>query len=245
MRNILLEIQYDGTEFNGWQVQPKGRTVEGEITKVLKKLTNEDIKLIASGRTDSKVHAKGQVANFKTSSNIPIDRFSLALNSNLSDDIIIKSAKEVSLDFNSRYDAVNKIYSYYIYNDKIPNCFLRNYAYLVKDTKIDITKLNEAKKILEGEHDFRAFMSSGSSVENTVRKIYYIDISKDNDIIKVEIKGNGFLYNMVRIIVGTLIDYNKGKISLEEIKEAIKTGNRSLLGHTAPGNGLYLYKVNY
>ena len=244
MRNVKLTIEYDGTNFYGWQKQPNLRTVEEELENGLLSLTKENVKLFGSGRTDRGVHGKGQVANFKTSSNIPPDKFKYALNAILPEDISIKDSTEVYLDFHSRYSAVAKEYSYLIYNNSIRSPLLRNYSYHIPYT-LDLKRMKYGTKFFLGTHDFYGFMSSGSSVKNTIRTIHDINLDKNGDIIEFKVKGNGFLYNMVRIMVGTLLDVGSKKIDPDKLPDIINSKDRILSGATAPAQGLYLEKVFY
>ncbi|WIF95559.1 tRNA pseudouridine(38-40) synthase TruA [Caminicella sporogenes] len=244
MKNVKLTISYDGTNFSGWQIQPNTRTVQGEIEKALQKIMKKEIRINGSGRTDAGVHALGQVANFKADFTIPVNKIAVALNSILSEDIVIKDAEEVDEDFHARYSVKKKKYIYKIYNDKIKNPIYRNYSYFF-NRAIDINKLIESSKYFIGKHDFKGFMSSGSYVKDTVRVIYSIDIKKEGKFINLEYTGNGFLYNMVRIITGTLLDVNIGKIDINRLDEIIKSKDRKNAGHTAPPQGLYLAEVYY
>ena len=245
MRNIKLVIEYDGKEFNGWQKQPNKLNIQGNIEKAIERITNEKIDLMASGRTDAGVHALGQVANFKTNSNIPIEKFALAINSNLKKSILIKSAEEVDEKFHSRLSCKKKTYRYIINNSKYGTAIYRNLETNIKE-KLDVEKMQEAIKYFEGEHDFKAFKASGTSSKSSVRTIYKAKKKKkDNDRIYIELTGNGFLYNMVRIIAGTLVEVGMGKIQPEEIKEIIKSQKRENAGKTLPPQGLYLINVEY
>lgn len=244
MKNIMVEIEYDGTNYSGWQIQPNSKTVQEEIMKALKILTGTDININGSGRTDAGVHANGQVANFLLESNIPVDRLPLALNSKLPKDISIIRAREVSMDFHARYSAIGKQYIYHIYNGRYRSALLRNYSYHVQYS-LDYNMMLQGARLLIGTHDFKGFMSSGSSVEDTVRTIKKLDIINKDNSIYIHIEGDGFLYNMVRIIAGTLIEIGTGKRSLEQLKKALETKERTLAGHTAPPQGLFLNKVFY
>ena len=245
MRNIKLVIEYDGKEFNGWQKQPNKLNIQGTIEKAIETITKEKVEVIASGRTDAGVHALGQVANFKTNSNIPIDKFAIAINSNLKKSIIIKSAEEVDERFHSRLSCKKKTYRYIINNSKYGTAIYRNLETCIKE-KLDIEKMKEAIKYFEGEHDFKAFKASGTSSKSSVRTIYKAEvIEKENDRIYIELTGNGFLYNMVRIIVGTLVEVGIGKIKPEDIKKIIESKDRKNAGKTLPPQGLYLLKVDY
>lgn len=244
MKNIKIIIEYDGTNFKGWQKQPNIRTVQGELEKTISEVTKEEVQIFGSGRTDRGVHANGQVANFKTTSSIPADKFRLVINSRLVNDIVIKESCEVEESFHSRYNAIGKEYKFLIYNNEIKSSLLRNYTYHVP-YKLNFEKMKIASKSFIGEHDFKSFMASGSSAKTSVRRIDKLDINKTNDIIEVKIKGNGFLYNMVRIIVGTLIEIGCGKIKEKEILSIINSKQRQNAGHTAMPQGLYLEKVFY
>ena len=245
MRNIKLVIEYDGKDFNGWQKQPTKLNIQGEIEKTIKQITGEDVDLTASGRTDAGVHALGQVANFKTNSNIPIEKIPIALNSNLKKSIVIKSAEEVEERFHSRLNCKRKTYRYIINNSKYGTAIYRNLETYIP-MKLDIQKMQEAVKYFEGEHDFKAFKASGTSSKSSVRTIYKAEvIDAGNERIYIELTGNGFLYNMVRIIAGTLVEVGVGKIEPNEIKTIIESKKRENAGKTLPPQGLYLVKVEY
>ncbi len=244
MRNIKLLIEYEGTKYHGWQSQINALAIQDVIRNALKKLTGEDINLTGSSRTDVGVHAFGQVANFTTESSIPADKFSHALNAVLPGDIVIKGSEETDMDFHSRYNSKGKKYRYLIHNSIYPSALLRNRAFHVKyDLDVDI--MDKASKYFIGEHDFSAFKSTGSSVKSSVRTIIEATVSKSGDIIEFEIAGNGFLYNMVRIITGTLVEVGIGKLKAEDIEGIIKSKDRRQAGKTAPAHGLYLVEVYY
>ena len=245
MRNIKLVIEYDGKEFNGWQKQPNKLNIQGEIERAIKQITGEEVDLTASGRTDAGVHALGQVANFKTNSNIPIEKIPIALNSNLKKSILIKSAEEVEERFHSRLNCKRKTYRYIINNSKYGTAIYRNLETHIP-MKLDIQKMQEAVKYFEGEHDFKAFKASGTSSKSSVRTIYKTEvIDAGNERIYIELTGNGFLYNMVRIIAGTLVEVGLGKIEPNEIKTIIESKKRENAGKTLPPQGLYLVNVEY
>ena len=245
MRNIKLIIEYDGKDFNGWQKQPNKLNIQGEIEKAIERITGEKVDLMASGRTDAGVHAIGQVANFKTNSNIPIEKIPIALNTNLKKSIIIKSAEEVEERFHSRLNCKRKTYRYIINNSKYGTAIYRNLETHIP-MKLNIKKMQEAVKYFEGEHDFKAFKASGTSSKSSVRTIYKAEvIQKENEKIYIELTGSGFLYNMVRIISGTLVDVGLGKIEPEEKENIIKSQKRENAGKTLPPQGLYLVKVEY
>ena len=244
MRNIKLTIEYDGKCYNGWQKQPDKLNIQGEIEKAIYNITKEKVELIGSGRTDAGVHALGQVANFKTNSNITIEKIPLAINSQLKSSIIIKSAEEVDERFHSRYNAKHKTYRYIINNSKTGTALYRNLQYCFP-IKLDVEKMKEASKFFEGEHDFKAFKSSGTSAKNSVRTIYKAVVKEEGENIIIELTGNGFLYNMVRIISGTLLDVGLGKINPSEIPDIINSKDRQRAGKTLPAHGLYLVEVLY
>lgn len=244
MRNIKLVIEYDGKGFNGWQKQPNKLNIQGEIEKAIGEITGEEIELIASGRTDAGVHSLGQVANFKTNSKIDIDKFPYAINSKLKKSIVIKSAKEVPERFHSRYSVHSKTYRYTINNSKFGTALYRDMEYHFP-IKLDENKMQEAAKYFEGEHDFKAFKASGTSSKSSVRIIYKAVVKRQDDRVIIELTGNGFLYNMVRIIAGTLVDVGIGKIKPEEIKNIIEEKDRKKAGKTLPARGLCLLEVQY
>ena len=244
MRNIKLTIEYDGRDFNGWQKQPNKLNIQGTIENAIKAITGEEVELNASGRTDAGVHALGQVANFKTNSQIPIEKFAIAINSKLKRSIVIKKAEEVEERFHSRLSCKKKTYRYVINNSEEGTAIYRNLETHIPQ-KLDIDRMQKAIKYFEGEHDFKAFKASGTSSKSSVRTIYEAQIYKQNEKIFIELTGNGFLYNMVRIIAGTLVDVGLGKIEPDAILEIIKEGKRENAGKTLPPNGLYLLQVMY
>ena len=229
----------------GWQKQPNKLNIQGTIEKAIENITGEEVELMASGRTDRGVHALGQVANFKTNSNIPIEKFAIAINSNLKKSILIKSAEEVDEQFHSRLTCKKKTYRYIINNSKYGTAIYRNLETHIS-TKLDIEKMKQAIKFFEGEHDFKAFKSSGTSSKSSVRTIYKAEVKEmPNERIWIELTGNGFLYNMVRIIAGTLVEVGLGKIHPTEIENIIKSKKRENAGKTLQPQGLYLVNVEY
>ena len=239
MRNIKLKIEYDGKDFNGWQKQPNKLNIQGEIERAIGEITGEKINLIASGRTDAGVHSLGQIANFKTNSNIPIEKVPIAINTKLKRSIRITEA-----DFHSRYNCKKKTYRYLINNSENGTAIYRNLQYNFSE-KLDEKKMNEAIKFFFGEHDFKVFKASGTSSKSSVRTIYSGTVERQGDLVIIELTGNGFLYNMVRIIAGTLLEVGIGKIKPEEIKNIIASGDRERAGKTLPPQGLYLVNVEY
>ena len=230
--------------FGGWQKQPNKLNIQGEIEKAIETITHEEVELLASGRTDAGVHSLGQVANFKTNSIMPIEKLIIAINSQIKKSIRIVKIEEVPEDFHSRYSCKKKTYRYIINNSPYGSSIYRNLEYHMP-MKLDLEKMKTAIKYFEGEHDFKAFKASGTSSKSSVRTIYKADLKKDGDRIYIELVGNGFLYNMVRIISGTIIDVGLGKIKPEDIPNIINEGDRKKAGKTLPPYGLYLVDVDY
>ena len=244
MKNIKLTIEYDGKDFNGWQKQPTKLNIQGEIERAISEITGEETELIASGRTDAGVHAIAQIANFKTNSNFPVEKYPIALNAKLKKSIRIQRAEEVEERFHARYNCIQKTYRYIINNSKYGSSIYRNLEYFVPQ-KLDINAMKKAAKYFEGEHDFKGFKATGGNNKNTIRTIYKIAIKNENSRIFMEFTGDGFLYNMVRIISGTLLEVGLGKIKPEEIPNIINSKDRTKAGKTLPAHALYLVEVNY
>ena len=244
MKNIKLIIEYDGTNYAGWQNQDNAIAVQEKLEYAIKKATDGDIKLIGSGRTDAGVHALGQVANFITNSTIPGDKYKFILNNILPEDISIVSSEEVDKDFHSRFSAKKKRYKYVIYTRKIASPIYRNYSFHYKHN-LDIEKIKKASKYFLGTHDYSSFKGRKSLVKSNIRTIYDIRIEKLGDFIEITFIGNSFLKYMIRIIVGTLIDVGIGKTKVEDIPFIIESKNRNRAGKTAPPQGLFLEKVYY
>ena len=244
MKRILLTISYDGTNYSGWQKQKNAVTVQGEFDKACSTLFKTDVESIGASRTDAGVHALGQRAVIDVDTSIPAEKIPLALNPLLPDDIVVTHAEEVGADFNPRFKALKKIYEYSIYNAPFRNPLYRNYSEYVR-YELDLDSMRTACEAFVGEHDFRAFCASGNSSKTTVRTIYSLDIEKDGDFIKIRVTGNGFLYNMVRIIAGTLIYVGEGRIAPDDLPEIIASGDRRKAGKTAGPSGLVLVKIMY
>ncbi len=245
MRNIKITIEYDGKNFAGWQSQPGKVSIQSEIEKAIKEITNEECEVIASGRTDAGVHALGQVANFHTNTNIEIDKIPYAINSKLPKSIVITKAEEVEERFHSRYNCKLKTYRYIVNNSEFPSA-LERYREYHMPIKLDVEAMKKAIKFFEGEHDFKGFKSSGGNAKKTtVRRITKAVVEEHEKRLYIELTGNGFLYNMVRIIAGTIVDVGLGKISAESIPEVIESKDRTRAGKTLPPHGLYLLSVNY
>lgn len=244
MKRIKLTIAYDGTNYCGWQIQPNGITVEEVLNKTLQKLTGENILVIGASRTDSGVHAIGNVAVFDTETTIPAERIAMALNQRLPEDIVITKSEEVPLDFHPRYCDSSKTYEYHIINTRIPVPTKRLTNYFVS-YQLDLEKMRQAAAYLVGEHDFVSFCNVRTDVESTVRKVTALDILQNGEEITIRITGNGFLYNMVRIIVGTLIRVGRGFYEPEKVKEILEAKDRKAAGVTAPAHGLVLVEIDY
>ncbi|MEG9430056.1 MAG: tRNA pseudouridine(38-40) synthase TruA [Christensenellaceae bacterium] len=241
---IKLCLSYDGTDFCGWQRQRNGVSVQQTVEDAVYSLTGEKVTVTASGRTDAGVHAKGQVAHFDTNANIPPEKFYKALNTFLPNGVKALSSEKASDNFNARKNAKRKTYEYSLYLSDTELPLKERYGTRVYGN-IDIEKMRSAARLIEGEHDFKAFSATGGSVKTTVRTVYGITVAKSGEDIKITVCGNGFLYNMVRIIAGALVKAGKGEISESDILKALETGNRELLGETLPAKGLCLLKVEY
>lgn len=245
MRRIRIVVAYDGTDYCGWQIQPNGITIEEILNREISKVTGEEIRIIGASRTDSGVHAMGNVAVFDTESTIPPERMAYALNRRLPEDIIVVSSDEVSPDWHPRYKVtVSKTYEYHIYNAPMPNPLKRRYSAFVSFS-LDVEKMREGAAYLEGEHDFVSFCNVRTNVEDTVRTIENIRIFEQDSEIIIRITGNGFLYNMVRIIAGTLIRVGRGFYAPEKVKEILEAKERTEAGVTAPACGLVLVNIEY
>ena len=241
---IKIVLSYDGTDFCGWQRQTNSVSVQQTVEDAVYNLTGEKVTVTASGRTDAGVHAAGQVAHFDTNANIPPEKFYKAINTFLPDSVKALSSEKISDNFNARKSAKRKTYEYSLYLSDTELPLKERYGVRVYGD-IDLEKMRSCAKLLEGEHDFRAFSATGSSVKTTVRTVYGIVIEQNGIDIKIRVTGNGFLYNMVRIIAGALVKAGKGEISENDIIKALETGNRDLLGETLPAKGLCLLKVEY
>ncbi len=244
MRRILLVIAYDGTNYVGWQKQQNGLSVEEVMNKTISKFLNEEIEVIGASRTDSGVHAYGNVAVFDTESKIPADKFAFALNERLPDDIRVQQSMEVEANFHPRKCDCIKTYCYRILNRRHMIPTERFYSTFVY-SPLDVEKMRAASTYIVGEHDFKSFCSAGSQAKSTVRTIYNLDIDKDGDMITIVIRGNGFLYNMVRIIVGTLIKVGLGVYPPEHVEEIMAAKDRGMAGQTVAAQGLTLVGIEY
>ena len=244
MKRVKLVVAYDGTNYHGWQVQDNGITIEEVLNRTISELVQEDIKVIGASRTDAGVHACGNVAVFDTESRIPGDKFSFALNQRLPEDIRIQESCEVDADFHPRYADTVKTYEYNILNRRFELPSKRLYAAFCY-YPMDIERMNQAAAYLVGEHDFKSFCSAGAQVQTTVRTIYAVNVTKDDDMVHIRITGNGFLYNMVRIIAGTLMQVGTGLMEPEQVKEILEARDRSKAGPTAVAKGLTLGEIRY
>ncbi|MCB5504339.1 MULTISPECIES: tRNA pseudouridine(38-40) synthase TruA [Clostridia] len=244
MKRVKLVVAYDGTNYHGWQVQDNGITIEEVLNRTISELVQEDIKVIGASRTDAGVHACGNVAVFDTESRIPGDKFSFALNQRLPEDIRIQESCEVDADFHPRYADTVKTYEYNILNRRFELPTKRLYAAFCY-YPMDIERMNQAAAYLVGEHDFKSFCSAGAQVQTTVRTIYAVNVTKADDMVHIRITGNGFLYNMVRIIAGTLMQVGTGLMEPEQVKEILEARDRSKAGPTAVAKGLTLVEIRY
>lgn len=244
-RRLALLTEYDGSDFNGWQAQARGRTVQQTLMKALQELTGEpDLHLAGSSRTDAGVHARGHVSHFRTQTRIPADRFPLAINSRLPDDLAVCAACEVDSDFHAQYHAMGKIYTYKIWRSSSRPAIMRRQVCHVPGP-LDLDLMCEAMPILIGKHDFRAFMDVGSCDRNPVRTIQGLSLSVDGPLAVIKVQGDGFLYHMVRILAGTLVAIAQKKISVADLPHILEAGDRKLSGKTMPPEGLCLEQVFY
>lgn len=244
MKRVKLTVAYDGTNYCGWQVQPNGITVQEALNQCLSEFSGENIETIGASRTDAGVHALGNVAVFDTEMRMPGDKFSFALNQRLPEDIRIQKSEEVDANFHPRYVKSKKTYEYRILNCRFPIPTERFYSHFTY-IPLDVDKMKEAASYLIGEHDFKSFCGTGAQVKTTVRTVKEIQIEKSGDRITIRITGEGFLYNMVRIIAGTLMDIGGGLYPPEKMKEILEAKDRKKAGPTAPARGLTLMKIQY
>ena len=244
MKRVKLVVAYDGSRYHGWQVQPNGITIESELNRHLSELLKEDIKVTGASRTDAGVHALGNVAVFNTKARMPAEKISYAMNTRLPADIRIQESAEVPADFHPRFCRTVKTYEYRILNRRFPDPTKRLYSFFYY-YPLDVEKMKRAAAYLVGQHDFRGFCTMKPEIENTVRTIYSLDIEKAGEMIILRVTGNGFLYNMVRIIVGTLVRVGGGSFEPEHIQTILKGRNRELAGETAKPEGLTLVEIKY
>lgn len=242
VKRVKLIVAYDGTAYCGWQLQPNGRTIEGELNQALSSLLQEDIHVIGASRTDSGVHALCNIAVFDTQARIPAEKICYAVNQRLPEDIRVRESCEVAPDFHPRHCSSRKTYEYRIYQDSFPEPVRRLYTHFTY-VPLDMDRMREGAAWLIGEHDFKSFCSTAAVVETTVRTILSINIEKQGKEIVISVCGTGFLYNMVRIIVGTLMEVGRGSYPPEHVREILEAKDRQAAGPTAPACGLTL--VNY
>ncbi|MBQ6873737.1 MAG: tRNA pseudouridine(38-40) synthase TruA [Clostridia bacterium] len=244
MRNFLFKIKYDGSAFHGWQIQPNGFTVQQAVKDAVGRIFNQDVTVNGCSRTDAGVHANEFCFNCRIETEMTCERIINALNAVLPDEAVIFHCEETDTDFHARFDCKGKEYVYLIDNSPYGNPFLKNRAYHYK-YPLDEKLLDREAKAFIGKHDFAAFCASGSSVEDTVREVFSFDVVRNGDMVEFRVSGDGFLYNMVRIMVGTLIDISRGKIPENNLERIIASKSRKEAGVTAPSEGLYLNKVFY
>lgn len=244
MKRFKMIVAYDGTNYNGFARQPNGVTIQETLEEAISKIVQHEVRTLGAGRTDQGVHAKGQCVTFDSETKVPAEKLAKAINSQLPLDISVKSVEEVSMDFQPRFGAKRKTYRYQILNAQVRDPFLYKYS-LQYPYNLDIELMQEAANEMVGKHDFACFCSAGSSVKDTVREIYSIEIKKHEDLVTVDICGNGFLYNMVRIIIGTLLRVNEEKLSTGDIKKIINGRDRQKAGPTVPPQGLTMLEIIY
>lgn len=244
MRNIRLNISFDGSMYHGYQTQKNGDTVQARLEKAVSELSGKTTIVTGCSRTDAGVHAREFIVNFKTESEIPCQNFRYALNCLLPGDIAVNEVTDVPETFHSRFDAVKKEYCYEILNTPVKNPFYRSYAFFYPRA-LDVSLMNEAAAFFVGTKDFKAFMAQGSTIRETVRTIFEAKTEQQGDIIRFTVSGDGFLYNMVRIMAGTLLYVSEGKLKKDDLPELIANGDRTQLGKTMPPQGLYLNRVFY
>lgn len=244
MKRIMLTVAYDGTAYHGWQIQKNGRTIEGELNRTLSELFDRQIEVIGASRTDAGVHALGNIAVFDTETRMPAEKIAYAVNQRLPEDIRVRQSKEVEPDFHPRKCASKKTYEYRIYNDRFPLPTKRLYSHY-SYADFDVAAMQKAASYLIGEHDFKSFCASGSQSETTVRTIYEASVTKQDKEIIIRITGNGFLYNMVRIIAGTLMEAGQGTYAPEHVQAILEAKDRTAAGPTAPAKGLTLVAYKF
>lgn len=244
MKRVKLTVAYDGTNYCGWQVQPNGITIEEVLNRAIRKLTGEEIAVIGASRTDSGVHAFGNVAVFDTASSIPPERFSYALNQRLPEDVVVVESEEVPLDWHPRYQDTLKTYEYHIINSRTVIPTKRLYNAFVS-FPLDVEKMRQGASFIVGEHDFASFCCIRTNAKTTVRTVTDLQITQQGDDITIRITGNGFLYNMVRIIAGVLIRVGRGFYEPEKVKELLDGVERTQEAITAPAQGLFLVEIQY
>lgn len=244
MRNIALFLTYEGTAYHGWQVQKRDVTIGQTMEEAAAMIVGHPVKMTGCGRTDAGVHARRYVANFRTTSTIPVDRLPYAMNTHLPEDIVVTGAMEVHDDFNAIGSCVRKEYTYLIYNSRIRDPFYVNRAWFYPK-HLDETIMQQAASQFVGTHDFAAVRSVGTDVKSTVRTVYYYNVERKGDLIELKVCANGFLYNMARAMAGTVVYAAEGKIKPDEIGMLLESGNRTAAGPTVPPGGLYMTQLWY
>lgn len=244
MKRVRLVVAYDGTNYHGWQIQNNGNTIEAELNQCLSELTGEQIEVIGASRTDAGVHAMGNVAVFDTNCQIPAEKFSYAMNRSLPEDIRIQRSEEVPAGWHPRYCESRKTYEYRINRGEFPMPVNRLYSYFTY-RKLDVDRMRQASRYLVGEHDFKSFCQTGAQVSSTIRTIYSLEVIEQGNDLVIRVCGNGFLYNMVRIIAGTLMEVGEGKRTPESMKSIIEAADRTSAGPTAPACGLMLVRYEF
>lgn len=244
MRNLLLKLSYIGTAYHGWQVQPNGVTVQEKVQDALEMILGERVSVTGCSRTDSGVHAEMFCCNIRTEHKIPSEKMVPALNAHLPEDIAVYDCCEMREDFHARYDCIGKEYCYRIWNSRSRDPFWQDRA-LHYPYHLDVDKMNKASKAFIGTHDFAGFCSAGSSVKSTVRTVTKAEVEREGDLVTFKVSADGFLYNMVRIMVGTLLEVSQGKTEASELTDIIESKTRERAGFTAPPQGLYLHRVDY
>jgi len=244
MPRIKMIIEYDGSNYHGFQRQDNAHTIQAEIEKQLRELSGEVVTICGAGRTDARVHARGQVIAFNTNASIPPERWALALNSFLPEDIRVLSSSAAEPNFHPQFNSISKRYAYYLYRQKSGTAFYRRYA-LCNSDQLDISAIDQACKSIIGRHNFQAFCASGGSSKTHERTVFNCAIREYGSILRLDVEANGFLYNMVRIIMGTLLEVGRRRIPADEIPDILKSRDRTRSGPTAPPQGLYLMGVEY
>ena len=242
MKRIMLTVSYDGTDYCGWQWQPNGLTIEEVLNRELSRLLGEEIRVKGTSRTDSGVHALGNLCVFDTNTRIPPEKLCYAINQSLPEDIVVQDSREVPVDFHPRKWASEKTYEYTIVCSRFPNPVLRRYAYFTY-VPLDVDAMRKGAASLVGEHDFASFCSKGTSAESTVRRILSLELLEQGNQLKLRVRGTGFLYNMVRIIAGTLLEVGRGQRTPEEVAQILAAKDRRMAGPTAPPEGLCLMEI--
>ncbi len=244
MRNIKVVVEYDGTDYFGFQRIPGRRTIQGELEWALTRLTKQPVKVSGAGRTDAGVHARGQVVSFNTEGTIPTEKIPVAMNSILQRDIVVRDAAEMPAEFHARYSAKSRTYEYFVLNDSVPSAMFGRYSWYVP-YKLDVDRMTEAAGFLIGEHDFTSFSAVDMDTPGRVRNVAELSIRRCEEMVVFTLKANAFLRGMVRIIVGTLVDVGQGKLNPADVREILDAKDRRLAGKTAPPQGLVLMEVTY